>query len=341
MSTEAPAVENTGATENDAPEVSYESRRAEAFKERFGEEPRPAEEAPVHEEAPVEEQAAPKPTTPQARKPYQHAVPPDRVEAMLRQRDQRIIELETENRLAREGRLTPAQQAAQQQQESQAPVNARPNPADFKNADGSFNEDAYVDALTDHATNKALAKLNETLEERQARANAEAQHEEVMRTSVELSTSFHTQAREILDSADMQPEVKEDMKAAIEFITSDAVASHIPLPIQHEIMRAGPGVAYLLAQDQRLVNVLVSGDTVTAARLIATAEQYLASRTQGQPAPTPHRQPAPAAPRQTNGQYAPRQQPQGPVDIEGVPSVNTGNDYESHRERRMRAQGWA
>lgn len=349
MSTEAPAVDTTGAPENEAPELSYETRRAEAFKERFGEEPAPrqtANEAPAADENAEETPAVPpKPAVPQARKPYQHAVPPDRVEHLLRQRDQRIIELETENRLAREGRLNPAQQ----QQEQPAPkAPARPNPVDFKNEDGTFDEDGYVDALTEHATNKALAKLNETLEERQQRANEEAEQAEIIRVSTELANDFHGQAREIIESPEIDPEVREDMKAAIGFLTSDQVASHIPLQIQHELMRAGPRVAYLLAQDQRLINVLVSGDVVSSAKLIVTAQQYLK---QVAPAQSASNNPSSnnmmqggslesPAPRQPNGQYAPRPQPRGPVEIDGVPSVNTGNDYESHRQRKMRENGW-
>jgi len=349
MSTEAPAAA-TESTENEAPEASYAETRNERMQERFGKSEPAVNDEPDNADESTDDRSATqpvqKPAAPVARKPYQHAVPPDRVEALLRQRDERITALETEIRLASEGRLTPAQVRNEAEQRVDSPV--RPKPADFQKPDGSFDEDGYIDALTDYSTQKALAKFNETQQTRQQQELEQRQREEVQRTGAELSRGFHEQATELY----ADPEIGQDVQAAIAHITSNEVATHIPLPIQHEIMRAGPGVAYLLSQDQRLIDVLQSGDIITATKLIASAEQYLAQRVgqaQGQPAP---RQQAPTrahaddsnamgAPRQNNGQYAPRRQPTGPVDIEGTSAAGAGSSYEAHRERRLKERGLA
>lgn len=346
MSTEAP-VAATESTENEAPEQSYAETRNALMQERFGKAETTSTDEPDEPDESTDDRTATqpvqKPAAPVARKPYQHAVPPDRVEALLRQRDNRITELETEIRLASEGRLTPAQ--ARNEAEQRVDSLVRPKPADFQKPDGTFDEDGYVDALTDYSTQKALAKFNETMQTRQQQEQTERDRAEVQRVGAELSRGFHEQANELY----ADPEIGQDVQAAIRHITSNEVATHIPLPIQHEIMRAGPGVAYLLSQDQRLIDVLQSGDIITSTKLIARAEQYLASRirqTQGQPAPR-QQEPARAndnamdAPRQNNGQYAPRRQPTGPADIEGVSTTSAGSSYEAHRERRLRERGLA
>ena len=345
MSTEAPVNENEGTEVQDnastTPDTSYADRRSDLMRERFGEEPAPRQTEEPADDNEEQTPAQQKPTTPPARKPYQHAVPPQRVEELLSARDRRIAELEAENRLAREGRLVPAQQS--QEQTPAAPM--RPKPADFQRPDGTFDEDGYVDALTEYSTQKALTRLQETQQQQRERESQEAAQAEIQRTSIELSQGFHSQAQELF----ADPEQGQDIQAAINFITSNEVATHIPLPVQHEIMRAGPAVAYLLAQDARLVNVLQSGDIVTATKLIATAENYLAQRVGStqQSAPAPEsRQQAPSnnamqqSTRHDNGQFAPRRQPAGPAPLDGAAAVGTSS-YESHRARRMRENGWA
>ncbi len=280
------------------------------------------------------------PAQPAARKPYQNAVPPERVEAMVTARDRRIAELETEVRLAREGRLQPAPA----QPEPAAPAKlTEPDPQDF-NSEAGFDSKGYGRAVAAFARQEAL----EAIQEQQTQAAEAQQQQEFVRHVEETRNNWLAEAQPL---ADADPEIAQSLS----FLGSEAVLRAVPRAVTMELLQAHPLVGHLIASDQRLFDIYKSGDVLAATKLIARidtrVQHELAVRAQA-PAPgaptqqeqeqqelrVPVRQPNSATPpRNTSGQF--QSQATGLSDVDAGPSSGSSNDsYAKYRAERLKRE---
>ena len=314
---------------------SYAAHRAARLGDAT-EAPAESTTAQTPEEIEAAAAAASKPQVPERKPaPYRNAVPPQRVEAMLGSAQRRQIELETENRMLRErvGNVQPEQQT----QHAPEPM-AKPLPAQFIDEEtGKFNADAYTDALTAYATEQALAKVTSTLTERDQVKQQEQEHARFVQHVNEVHANFAQQKNELI----ADPEIGEDAKVALDWITSDEVARHMHPRTQVTLMRAGAEVAYLAAQDQRIIDVLCSNDVQSAAEIITRLDTFVRMQAPVEQTPAPQTQQAPRVPqipaRTGTGQFAPRTQPAGPADTGAGAGGSGGSAYETHRARRLAA----